>query len=105
MSDPRLSEWIALRRVHDGAVVKSAGVYFDQGRPVPSYLTEVFDRIVWTGLVAVAEGDPVWSVRRLSLTDAGQARHAELCELDGVVRDGTEVAPSCMAFISWPKLP
>ena len=61
-------------------MAKSAEVYFDHGRPVPSYLTEMFDRLTWAGLVTVAEGDPVWSVRRLSLTDAGQARYAVLCE-------------------------
>ncbi len=79
MSDPRLYEWIALRRAHDGGVAKVAGLYLDQGCPVPSYLTEVLDRLTWSGLVTVAEGDPVWSVRRLSLTDEGQARYAALC--------------------------
>ncbi|MCA1672344.1 MAG: hypothetical protein LC799_09135 [Actinobacteria bacterium] len=80
MSDPRLSEWIALRRVHDGGVAKVAGVYLDHGRPVPSHLIEVFDRLTWAGLVTVAEGDPLWELRRLSLTAAGQARYAALCE-------------------------
>ncbi|MGH3914614.1 MAG: hypothetical protein ACRDTC_14590 [Pseudonocardiaceae bacterium] len=53
MSDPALYEWLALRRVHDGGVARSAGAYFDHGRPTPGHLTEVFDRLVWTGLVAV----------------------------------------------------
>ncbi|HEU0128115.1 MAG TPA: hypothetical protein VFQ48_05860, partial [Pseudonocardiaceae bacterium] len=73
-------EWLALRRVHEGGVAKVAGIYLEHGRPVPGDLTEVFDRLTWTGLVAVAEGDPVWSVRRLSLTDTGHARYAVLCE-------------------------
>lgn len=80
MSDPRLYEWIALRDVGEGGVAKSAGVYLDHGCPVPSHLTEVLDRLTWAGLVTVAEGDPIWSMRRLSLTDAGQARYAALCE-------------------------
>ena len=80
VSDPGLSEWLALRRVQEGGVAKSAGVYFDHGRPAPGDLTEVFDRLTWTGLVTVAEGDPIWSVRRLSLTDTGHARYAVLCE-------------------------
>lgn len=80
MSDPGLYEWIALRRVHDGGVAKSAGVYLDHGRPTPEYLTGVFDRLVWTGLVVVAEGDVLWELGRLSLTGAGQARYTALCQ-------------------------
>ena len=61
MSDPRLSEWIALRRVHDGGVAKVAGLYLDHGRPAPSHLIEVFDRLTWDGLLVVADGDPIRS--------------------------------------------
>ncbi|MCA1600372.1 MAG: hypothetical protein LC776_01570 [Acidobacteria bacterium] len=78
MSDPRLYEWIALRRVVGGGMAKSAGVYFDHGRPVPEHLTAVFDRLVWDGLLVVAEGDPIWGLRRVSLTEAGQARYVAL---------------------------
>lgn len=80
MSDPALDEWLALRRVHDGGVAKSAGAYFDHGRPVPEHLTGVFDRLIWTGLVSVVAGDPIWQLRRLSLTDAGALRYAALGE-------------------------
>lgn len=80
MSDPGLYERIALRRVHDGGVTKVAGVYLDHGRPTPDYLTEVFDRLIWTGWAIVADGNPLWQLRRLSLTDAGQTRYAELSE-------------------------
>ncbi len=79
VSDPRLSEWIVLRRVHDGGVAKVAGVYLDHGRPVPGHLTEVFDRLTWNGLLVVAEGEPIGELRRLSLTDTGQARYTALC--------------------------
>lgn len=71
-------EWLALHGVRGGGVVKSAGVYLDQGRPVPGHLIGVFDRLVWAGFVAVAEGDPLWAQRRLSLTDTGQARYEAL---------------------------
>lgn len=80
MSDPGLSERLALRRVHNGGVAKSAGVYLDHGRPTPEYLAEVFDRLTWTGWVTVADAVGLWDLRRLTLTDAGQARHAELAE-------------------------
>lgn len=80
MSDPGLYEWIALRRVHEGGTAKSAGAYLDHGRPIPGYLTTVFDWLILTGLVTVAEGDPLWELRRLSLTDFGQARYMTLRE-------------------------
>ncbi len=35
MTDSGLYEWLALRRVAGGGVAKVAGMYFDQGRPVP----------------------------------------------------------------------
>lgn len=74
MSDSGLYEWMALRRVAGGGVGKVAGVYLDHGRPVPQHLIQVFDRLVWDGLLVVAEGDPVWELRRISLTEVGQAR-------------------------------
>lgn len=80
VSNPFLYEWIALRRVHDGGMAKSAGAYFDRGHPAPGHLTGVFDLLVWTGLVTVADGDPVWDLRRLRLTDTGRARYAALSE-------------------------
>jgi hypothetical protein len=80
VSDSGLDEWLALQHVHDGGVAKSAGAYFDHGRPAPEHLTGVFDRLIWTGLVSVAAGDPIWELRRLSLTDAGAVRYAALGE-------------------------
>jgi len=80
VSDPELYEWLVLRRVRDGGVAKSAGVYFDHGRPTPGHLAGVFDRLIWTGLVTVAEGNPIWELRRRSLTDNGAARYATLGE-------------------------
>ena len=78
MSDPELAEWFALRRVHDGGVAKSAGIYFEHGCPTPEHLAGVFDRLIWAGLVSVAGGDPIWQLRGLSLTDAGAIRYAAL---------------------------
>lgn len=80
VSDPRLYEWLALRRVADGGIAKSAGAYLDHGRPIPAYLNEVFDRLLWSGMLFVADGDPLWELRRLSFTDAGQARYEVLCQ-------------------------
>ncbi|MGH3926343.1 MAG: hypothetical protein ACRDTT_26345 [Pseudonocardiaceae bacterium] len=80
MSDPDLYEWLALRRIHRGGIAKSAGTYLDYGRPTPGHLIEVFDRLIWTELVTVADGNALWDPRRVSLTDAGQARYAALSE-------------------------
>ena len=85
MSDPDLYEWMALRRIHNGSTAKSAGVYFDEGRPAPEYLARVFDYIIRTGLTDVDDGDPVWALRRMSLTDAGRRRYTELCEKRGQI--------------------
>ena len=80
VSDSGLSEWKALRRVHNGGIAKSAGAYVDHGRPTPAHLAGVFDQLIWTELVRVADGDPVWELRRLSLTDAGTGRYTALGE-------------------------
>lgn len=80
MSDPGLYERIALRRIHDGGVAKAAGAYLDHGRPTPGYLADVFDRLTWTGWAIVADGHPPCELRRLALTDTGQARYAALDE-------------------------
>lgn len=80
MSGSGMYEWMALRRVHDGGVAKSAGAYIDHGRPITEHLTGVFDRLIWMGLVSVAGGDPIWELRSLSLTDTGQARYMALGE-------------------------
>lgn len=61
-------------------MAKSAGAYLDHGRPTPGHLAGVLDRLIWTGLVTVAPGDPIWELRRLNLTDAGAARYTALSE-------------------------
>ena len=85
VSDPHLYEWMALRRIHNGGMATSAGVYFDEGRPAPEYLARIFDYIIRTGLTEVDDGDPVWALRRMSLTDAGRLRYTELREKRGQI--------------------
>lgn len=80
MNDSGLYDWMVLRRVAGGGMAKSAGVYFDHGRSVPEHLAGVFDRLLWDGLLSVADGDPIWELRRISLTEAGQARYGGLCQ-------------------------
>jgi hypothetical protein len=72
------NDWLvlALCLVDQGGVAKSAGAYFDRGRPIPEHLTKVFDRLIWAGWVGVATGDPLWALREMNLTKAGQTRYA-----------------------------
>ncbi|MDQ3151298.1 MAG: hypothetical protein M3R63_06110 [Actinomycetota bacterium] len=80
MSQPGLDEWLALGSVASGGIAKSAGIYSDHGRPMPDHLTEVLDRLTWSGLLRVADGDLLWDLRRISFTEAGQARYLALCQ-------------------------
>jgi hypothetical protein len=75
-----LVDWIALSRVHAGAVVRYRGVYLDGGAPLPrSLLPELlFDVLVRVGLLTVDPPDPL-GPEALSLTEAGQARYEQLC--------------------------
>lgn len=91
MNNPGLYEWLALCRVAGGGMAKSAGVYFDHGRPVPGHLIEVFDRLVWSGLLSVADGDPIWELRRINFTEAGQARYEVLSQREREQRHHTEL--------------
>ncbi|MGH3930439.1 MAG: hypothetical protein ACRDTF_10735 [Pseudonocardiaceae bacterium] len=77
-NDSGLEGGFALHRVHVGGVAKLAGVYLDHGCPVPEQLTRVFDRLMRDGLVSIADGDPLWDLRRISLTEAGRARYEAL---------------------------
>ncbi|MGH3941109.1 MAG: hypothetical protein ACRDTG_21210 [Pseudonocardiaceae bacterium] len=76
--DPARDEWRALHLIQEGAVTKVAGVYLHHDRPIPAELVAVFGEIAWAGWLSLAEGDPLWDHRPVSLTDAGAARHAAL---------------------------
>ena len=79
---PELTEWIALRRVHKGAVAKVADCYLDHGRPMPSYLTGPLDDLTGAGLLALSDADPATGgLRRIAVTDIGRAQYAALCRV------------------------
>jgi hypothetical protein len=94
VSDPRLYEWLALRRVDEGAITTSAGVYYKHSRPIPAHLTAVFDRLRWNGLIAIADGDPIWELRPIGLTDAGQARYQALCQQRAALQTSAPESPT-----------
>lgn len=75
--NPELLASLALRRVSGGGVAKSGGHYFEWGHPTVSYLTEVFDELVSTRLLSLAEEDPC-GLRRVSFTPAGHVRYVQL---------------------------
>lgn len=70
---------LALRRASSGRVAKSGARYYDHGHPMPSHLTQILDELTEDGLLALAQD--VCGMRRLSLTDVGHTRYAQLSGL------------------------
>lgn len=54
-----LVDWVALSRVHAGAVVRYRGEYLDGGQPMPQYLIPelLFDVLVRVGLLSIGAPD------------------------------------------------
>jgi hypothetical protein len=75
-----LVNWIALSRVHTGAVVRYHGDYLDGGAPIPHYLLPRlhFDALARVGLISLSQPDHLGR-ETLSLTEADQARYSALC--------------------------
>jgi hypothetical protein len=71
-----LLELWALRRVSSGRVAKLDDHYFDYSFAMPSYLTQTLDELTDAGLLTLAQQTS--GLRRLSLTESGQARYAQL---------------------------
>ena len=76
-----LVDWVALSRVHAGAVVRCRGEYLDGGGPMPRYLIPelLFDVLVHVGLLSIGQPDPL-GLETVSLTEVGQACYDELCK-------------------------
>jgi len=80
LAGAELREWMALRRVCEGAVTKLVAHWLDHGRPVPCYLPDVLDDLTCGGLIALADPDPMLSgMRRAIITPAGRTRYLQLC--------------------------
>jgi hypothetical protein len=76
-----LFAWLALRRVHKGGVAKVGNRYLDREVPVPGYVADVLDEMTGSGLLVVAEADPMAGGRqRIAMTETGQARYLALSE-------------------------
>ncbi|MGH3978758.1 MAG: hypothetical protein ACRDRZ_07125 [Pseudonocardiaceae bacterium] len=78
--DTDLLAWFALRRARGGGVaVTPTGRYLDHGRSIPRYLSAILDELTAAGQLALAEATKAVDARRVTVTDAGQARYAALC--------------------------
>jgi hypothetical protein len=80
---PELLAALALRRTAGGGIDKWDDHYFDSGRPTPSWLAGVFEELIGTGLLALAEQEHpgLRRMRRMSLTSAGLLRYEQLRDL------------------------
>lgn len=88
--DSEILAWIGLRRVHGGGVANVAGCWVDGGHRLPSHLPPALDELTDAGLVTLADDGPHGPLRRATLTDAGQARYAELLARHGVPHTARE---------------
>ncbi|MGH3901947.1 MAG: hypothetical protein ACRDTA_27580 [Pseudonocardiaceae bacterium] len=79
---PELLTALALRRALGRGVAKAGEFYLDDGHPMGRYLTGTFTELIDCGLLALADDDG-WGLRRVTVTDAGQARYAQMC---GILR-------------------
>lgn len=82
-----LFAWLALRRVEYRRLTLLGGRYLDHGSPVSCFLPGVLDNLVQAGVLALGDPDPrAGGMRRLAMTEAGQARYVTLCERGGIPR-------------------
>jgi hypothetical protein len=80
LTGEELINWIALSRVHTGAVVRYHGGLPRRRSPIPHYLLPGLhiDALARVGLVSLGQPDHLGR-ETLSLTEAGQARYGALC--------------------------
>ncbi|MCA1705659.1 MAG: hypothetical protein LC808_21330 [Actinobacteria bacterium] len=69
----RVTEWLALRRVHEGGLTKLSGHYLNCGRPVGGFLAEMIDELVSAGFLALGRSSPTGR-QQVCVTHPGQAR-------------------------------
>ncbi len=82
LNGTQLADWMALSRVHAGAVTHRRKQYLDGGQPMPGYLVPglLFDALLLVGLLTLAPPDED-DQAALSLTDTGHARYEKLRKL------------------------
>lgn len=79
---PELLVALALRRTLGGGVAKTGDIYVDSGHPMGRHLTATFTKLIDCGLLTLTDDD-TWGLRRVTVTEAGRVRYAEVC---GILR-------------------
>jgi hypothetical protein len=74
-------EWVALRRVSGGGVVKVDHRWLESGHQIPGYVVGALAGLLARGLVMLVDPDPPRGVAvRAVLTNAGVDRYERLCQ-------------------------
>ncbi|MGH3939484.1 MAG: hypothetical protein ACRDTG_12815 [Pseudonocardiaceae bacterium] len=79
LAGTELREWMALRRVSEGAVTKLGTHWLDHGRPVPCFLPDTLNDLTHTGLITLTDPDPLLGGRhRATITPTGHTHYRQL---------------------------
>ncbi len=73
---PELLAALVLGRVLRGGVAQAGDIYVDYGYRMGRHLTGTFTELIKNGLLAL--GDEDCGLRRVRVTDAGQARYVQV---------------------------
>jgi hypothetical protein len=74
-------EWVALRRVSSGGVVKIGHRWLESGHQLPAYLAGTLARSLTSGLVTLLDPDPsAGDSARAVLTNIGHDRYEQLLQ-------------------------
>ncbi|MGH3772781.1 MAG: hypothetical protein ACRDRW_15555 [Pseudonocardiaceae bacterium] len=90
-------EWVALRRVSGGEVVKVGDRWLESGHRVPGYLTDTLVGLLAGGLVMLADPGAeamAWVV----LTNTGADRYEWLCQ-QVLLLPGAQFIDLCRRFV------
>lgn len=75
-----LYDWIGLRRVNGGRMVKLGDRWLQSGHPVPDYVAEALTALHTRGFVTLAGPDPTkGATAQAMLTHHGTVRYQQLC--------------------------
>jgi len=89
-----LYDWIGLRRVNGGRMVKLGDRWLQSGHPVPDYVAEALFALHTRGFITLADPDPKKEVTaHAMLTNDGTVRYQQLCR-QRRIQDRSAVPPT-----------
>lgn len=90
LTGPERVDWEALAWVHHGGVAHYRETYLEGGRALPRWLLPelLFDGLLADGLLALTQPDNN-GLARVSLTERGRDRYAQLCQQTGRLTDAS----------------